>query len=188
MALGLLWLLIFYFGHRVTSFEQYKNMDENNKQERLLYDSFWYDLMRSGFGLYAFIAMIWWLLEMSLNEDESTFLAVSLLFCAVFMAYCFIKREWLVVITIDGLRKHGKVSKIVAVVMGLIVASQILGGVARTMRMTIGEVEARAIIMPIALFLLTILLLSIFLLTFLGTLITYAHYSQWQMQKLRVNP
>jgi hypothetical protein len=180
MALGLSWQLIFYFGHKSTPFDQYQKMIEIEKQKRLLYDSFWHDLMRSGFGVYAFIALVWWLIEVSLSEEQLTTLIISLFFCAAFMVFCLIKREWLVIIAIDGLRKHKKVSKIVAVVMGIIVASQILGGIARMMRVTMGEAEARVLIMPIALSVLTILILSIYLMTFLGVLSTYSHYYQWK--------
>jgi hypothetical protein len=186
VALGFLWQLIFYIGHRVTSFEKFKRMAEDEKKERLLYDSFWHGLIKSGVGLYTFLAMIWWLIELSLSDNLLAILVISLLFCAIFMVFCFTKREWLVVIAIDGLRKHKKVSNIIAVVIGMLAASQLLGGIARMARVIMGEAEAKAIMIPIALFILAILLLSIFLLTFLEVLITYAHYSQWQWQKRRV--
>lgn len=186
MALGVLWQLIFYLSHKITSFKKFQEMPIDEKHLCLLYDSFWHDLMRSGFGLYTFVALVWGLIEFGLGEGQITVLVILLLISAAFVGFCFIRREWIVEIAVDGLRKHKRVRDVIAVVMGFIAGLPLLGGIVRMTQVTIGHSGLVAIV-PFFLFSGIILALAVFTMSFLGFMITYAHYCQWRKQQEKLN-
>jgi MFS family permease len=189
IGLGLSWQLIFYWGHQVTSFKKFKKLPEDEKQVRLVYDSLWHDLMRSGFGLYTFFALIWLLTEFSLGEGQLVILGVFLFSCTTFIVFCVIRREWIVVIAIDGLQKHRRVGKTISVVMSLIAVLPLLSGITRMMQATMGYQAASEALMPVFFSVGTILALAVFLMSFLGVLITIAHHHRWRhLRKLWVRP
>jgi hypothetical protein len=189
MASGMIWYLVYCWGHRVTAFEKYQELAESEKQVRLLYDSIWHDLMRSGFGIYAFIALIWGLTEFGLSQRQHVAVITFLFSCTTFIVFCVIRREWIVVIAIDGLQKHRRVGKTISVVMSLIAVLPLLSGITRMMQVTMGYQAASEALMPVFFSVGTILALAVFLMSFLGVLITIAHHHRWRhLRKLWVRP
>jgi hypothetical protein len=185
MVFGILWQLIFYWGHKVTSLPKFKEMSPDETETCLIYDSFWHYLMRSGFGLYTFTALMWGLIELGRGEGQLALVFILLFSCAAFVMLCLTRRDRIIVIAIDGLRKHKKIGEIAAVVMGFVAVLPILSGITRMVQVTMGQEAGSTAIIPFVLLAILILALTVFLMAFVGILITRAHYCRWKQQKTK---
>lgn len=179
IAVGLGWYLFFVIGHRAISREQFKTLTKPEKQQRLVYDSIWHYLWRSGFGFYCVIAFAWGMVEFGITQGQIGAARLLLIIDLVAAVALVINRRWMVVVMLEGFRKHKKVGIIVGIVFGLFSALPAYGGMANIIRVTTTQ-ESRAMLVIPFMILLNLFPITIFVMALLGTLITIAHYRRWK--------
>lgn len=184
LTLSICWHLLSFVGHRVTELTQYEKMSEREKSMCLFYDSFRFDLVRTGIGVYVFISSYWAVVEIGLGNGYGTLAAIILIVCGIIAVVFLWQREWVAQVAIDGLSKHDTARNVIAIVFGLFSVLPLLPGVVSMLRVTArSSLEMMAAPSLISLF--AILALSVTLMTLLGGMITYSHYEAWQLERKR---
>lgn len=188
LAIILSWAIFIGIAHRSISEEAFLALSSDEQMHRLFYESFWWRFYQGGYAIITSAALVWGVAEIMIRFEFTTLLPFFLGTYFLLLLFCLIKHQWIARIYAEGNKKHKWLKPLVIITFGMIGLMPILGGVARTFQVSIGNEATQQLFGPIIAVGILVLATAILLLGILAFLIAHAQYQAWKQGRNNILP
>lgn len=185
MGIGQLWGLLFMIGHRSIDQKGYAVLTSKEQQYQLLYDAFWDGLIRSGFGVYAAVVLVWGIVELCIVHAQQMISIMLVVLDVILVVALLTEQRWLTKVLVEGLKKHKIVGRVWGGLLGFLLTVLAIGGGMGSIARVTTEIapESRYFVFNLMIVILNFLAIFCFVLGVSGLVITRAYYQQWRQTR-----